>query len=925
MSNPGIWEEREPGARRRKFAGYLRAANELRQTYQQNWNNRGLQQDGSQELPGSWPGASITSNGDVQLVLFPSYARRHKRKKPDSVSSAVHQRSNSGRDLADNGTFGEADFWRQEWAKYQNDKAVVDVDVRGWIFAPHRGPLSRKNKVLMSMARQLSGIPAPRTSPSSSMSTSRASSPHNFKDRLDARSSLQQEKIARKEVESVIRRGEAEAEVANQGGYSEQLGRSESDPDADSSGRQSRETSPTRYRNEFSQHRRNQAWSDEGDRRGQTAVIPSQMSQAEIATANANLLERVAPFMANPMQNSTISAFFYNDDASVMRNVETDASGHFTLRAALDFVPTHVRILASDKMSATEQVRIVEPRGVNVISDIDDTIKHTAMLNGAKEIFRNVFVRDVGELSIEGVRDWYNEMAKLGCEFHYVSNSPWQLYPLLSTFFKNAGLPPGSFHLKAYSGMLQGIFEPVAERKKVAIDQLMKDFPDRSFLLVGDSGEADLEVYTDTVRDYPGRVIGVLIRDVTTSKRRSFFNSMGSSNGTHDWPAPARPLTKPPDLQSSSNANKNYRTREDADIEAAIARSLADVGRPPEALERSLSRHEKSSSRGSSTRPALPPRPSTASTAAEENLIDLESDQGDRTPSPAGLPKNWLRPPPAPSKPRSLSATRIEGTQQIESSKENMTTSTGSKQPPPRPRKPSTSVHVTPSQTNPEKPPPLPLHSKPPPTGTHVPETTSIPKPPRPDPPPPRQTYRAAARQKFTDVYNRMPSPKDMVFGSRPGTPKSSPSHSRASSFTDSARDERNPSLADLMKVEQDERAPPLPPRKPGILRTSTFDSIRSTEEDDALAYGDQRSISSRQGSTASTYGGYSGYNPQTGQLLSKKEEAWLRRWDKAKRILEGYGVVLRSWRVGEDIKGEALRLVQDSVSDRQRGRKSEK
>ncbi len=41
--------------------------------------------------------------------------------------------------------------------------------------------------------------------------------------------------------------------------------------------------------------------------------------------------------------------------------------------------------------------------------------------------------------------------------------------------------------------MLQGIFEPVAERKRDTLDRIIRDFPERKFLLVGDSGEADLE------------------------------------------------------------------------------------------------------------------------------------------------------------------------------------------------------------------------------------------------------------------------------------------------------------------------------------------------------------------------------------------------------------------------------------------------
>jgi phosphatidate phosphatase APP1 len=238
------------------------------------------------------------------------------------------------------------------------------------------------------------------------------------------------------------------------------------------------------------------------------------------------------PFLTNPLASTPVTIFYYDDKKSQSRTVITDEAGHFSLRASLDFVPTHVRVLASEKLSATEEVKITEPKGVSLISDVDDTTKHSSIGGGAREIFRNTFIRDLGDLTIDGVKEWYNAMYNMGISIHYVSNSPWQLFPVLMTFFRTAGLPPGSYHLKQYSGMLQGIFEPVAERKKGTLERIMNDFPERRFLLVGDSGEADLEVYTDIAVANPGRVIGIFIRDVTTPLDQGFFDSaMGPLNG----------------------------------------------------------------------------------------------------------------------------------------------------------------------------------------------------------------------------------------------------------------------------------------------------------------------------------------------------------------------------------------------------------
>lgn len=73
---------REAGTRRRKLAGYFKAANELRQTYQQNymqsWGTRDGTNDSVESIPGSGPdGLTVARTGEEEMLLFPSYARRH--------------------------------------------------------------------------------------------------------------------------------------------------------------------------------------------------------------------------------------------------------------------------------------------------------------------------------------------------------------------------------------------------------------------------------------------------------------------------------------------------------------------------------------------------------------------------------------------------------------------------------------------------------------------------------------------------------------------------------------------------------------------------------------------------------------------------------------------------------------------------------
>lgn len=630
-----------PSSRRQRVVGYLKAANELRQAYQSQWSSQKNELGAEyNDAPGAYPDVEIARSGDEQMVLFPSYARRLT---PKPKKEAPSRRDSWSQTIDEYRGASEEDHSPDDsWDGPDVADAVVDVDVRGWIYAPGREPMSKKHRLMITLARQLSGIQAP-SGATNGQGSDRATSKGT-------------DEYVDKQMQDLVETAEKDAD---QMWKSSNLDRS----------------------------------------RGNSNAAP--MTKDELSIANAHLMERLRPFLTNPVAGLGVMVFFFNDTQSVSRTIRTDESGHFILRAALSFVPTHVRVLASEDLCAARPIDIIEPVGISVISDIDDTVKHSAITSGAKEMFRNTFVRELGDLTIEGVSDWYQQLAKRGVGFHYVSNAPWQLYPLLEKYFKMVGLPPGSFHLKQYTGMLQGIFEPTAERKRGSLEQILRDFPGRKFILVGDSGEADLEVYTDIVLANPGRIMGIFIRDVTTVDQRTFFDkSVGHLEKT-----------------------------------SARSRSTPQLADHSDSL---------------SDRPALPPRrpretPGPADDVKSidnEDLIDLR-DEEDSTATDAQLKPSKSRvPPPKPSKPSALRTTA--GVSDFSDSP----TSTGTPPtrrkpaPPVPPRRASTAkadplididppppvsrTHTEPANTEDPQPPAVPIRTKPPPP-TPPPRRTNTP------------------------------------------------------------------------------------------------------------------------------------------------------------------------------------------------------
>src|SRR6202000_2730153 len=93
--------------------------------------------------------------------------------------------------------------------RHQDERAIVDIDVRGWVYSPHSGPMTRRNRILIGLARQLSGIPVPRAD--SVQGTTPPTAQEEWRE---------QEKIAQ-EAARIEQQGREEKRIANVGAYSE--------------------------------------------------------------------------------------------------------------------------------------------------------------------------------------------------------------------------------------------------------------------------------------------------------------------------------------------------------------------------------------------------------------------------------------------------------------------------------------------------------------------------------------------------------------------------------------------------------------------------------------------------------------------------------------------------------------------------------
>ena len=160
-----------------------------------------------------------------------------------------------------------------------------------------------------------------------------------------------------------------------------------------------------------------------------------------------------------------------------------------------------------------------------VISDIDDTVLTSHATNWIKmaklAFFHNAYTR----VPFKGVSEFYcalqngQSMTEENPVF-YVSSSPWNLYDLLIDFFELKGIPKGPLLLKDYGFTDGKLFNSAHDvHKPKQIKNILNKYPQMNFILIGDSGQKDPEIYSDIIKEFPTRILAVYIRDVSLDKR----------------------------------------------------------------------------------------------------------------------------------------------------------------------------------------------------------------------------------------------------------------------------------------------------------------------------------------------------------------------------------------------------------------------
>ena len=232
---------------------------------------------------------------------------------------------------------------------------------------------------------------------------------------------------------------------------------------------------------------------------------------AEDDSKRRNLLRTIRRFLSKEVPDQPFSARV----GTAAIDAESDNEGYVDVTLEGSFEPgTHEAVIGSGGVLASGCVIVPGHADFGVISDLDDTVLQTGATRPLKMLARTIFRNAYTRLPFEGVDRFYRVLHADQNPFYYVSSSPWNLYPLLHGFLKVNDIPDGPLMLMDY-GIAEDMFihRDHPDHKLEQIEALLSTFA-FPFVLIGDSGQKDPQIYAQVIEEHPDRVSAVFIRRI---------------------------------------------------------------------------------------------------------------------------------------------------------------------------------------------------------------------------------------------------------------------------------------------------------------------------------------------------------------------------------------------------------------------------
>jgi phosphatidate phosphatase APP1 len=201
----------------------------------------------------------------------------------------------------------------------------------------------------------------------------------------------------------------------------------------------------------------------------------------------------------------------------------TDRSGYVDCRVKGDLAAgwASVRLTTDGAAPAEAPIRVVDPSVTfGVISDIDDTVMVTALPRPLLAAWNTFVLDEHARISVPGMAVLYERLvnAHPGAPVFYLSTGAWNVAPTLTRFLSRNLYPAGPLLLTDWGPTPDRWFRSGREHKRNTLRRLATEFPDTRWLLIGDDGQHDQEIYSEFAQSHSENVSAVAIRRLSPTQ-----------------------------------------------------------------------------------------------------------------------------------------------------------------------------------------------------------------------------------------------------------------------------------------------------------------------------------------------------------------------------------------------------------------------
>lgn len=200
--------------------------------------------------------------------------------------------------------------------------------------------------------------------------------------------------------------------------------------------------------------------------------------------------------------------------------MQADRSGVLDVRIAIDLEPGVHEVLMQTMGStiARTTVYIVPPeQKIGVVSDIDDTVMVTALPRPALAAWNSFVLNEHARTPTPGMAVLMDRIHREypDAPFMYLSTGAWNVAPTLTRFLTRNAYPKGTFLLTDWGPTPDRWFRSGSQHKVNSLRRLAEEFPEMKWILIGDDGQHDPEIYNGFAVRYPKSVAAILIRNLS--------------------------------------------------------------------------------------------------------------------------------------------------------------------------------------------------------------------------------------------------------------------------------------------------------------------------------------------------------------------------------------------------------------------------